>query len=120
MYVRPQPVSCIVIQCHRINKQQGAIHSISVVPEFLEKEDNLESITIFETFLSKISVPFHFPPGISGCLGRAPGLRVCVLFPLLTFKHSFESVDRQAIGSGNAYGHEVSQLSKVQCDFIIV
>ena len=45
----------------------------------------------------------------------------CVLFPLLTFKHSFESVDRQANGSGNAYGQgEVSQLSKVQCDFIIV
>ena len=49
----------------------GAIHSISVVPEFSEKEDNLERYTtIFETFLSKISVPFDFPPGISGLLGR--------------------------------------------------
>ena len=87
--VRPQPVSCIVIQCHRIIKQQGAIHSISVVPEFLEKEDNLESTTIFETFLSKILVPFHFLPEFP-VVWVEPQASGCVLFPLLTFKHSFE------------------------------
>ena len=50
---------------------QGAIHSISVVPEFSEKEDNLKRYTtIFETLLSKISVPFDFPPRISVFWGR--------------------------------------------------
>ena len=37
---------------------------MSVLPEFSEKEDNLERYTtIFETLLSKISVLFDFPPG---------------------------------------------------------
>ena len=54
---------------------------------FREKRTTSRSryTTIFETFLSKISVPFDFSPGISGFLGRtdsAPGWqRIAQLFP---------------------------------------